>query len=196
MTELNFDGGVALLVVDMQNDFCHPDGSLYAEGSEDVIPQVIELMHAFYEDEDNHRRIFTRDTHDPDADEFDKWGKHCVEGSWGHRIHPFIAQERQLTFTERVVDKSTYDTFRGTDLARNIVDGDYPSEPDTLVICGTLANVCVQETAATANLEGYDVVVAEDAVGYISEEQRDRALDHIDFLIGETATVDEIVEAL
>jgi len=63
---------------------------------------------------------------------------------------------------------------------------------EEVVICGTLVNVCVQETASTASLLGYDVYVVEDSVGYLNEEQKQRALDHIDFLIGDVVTTLEL----
>jgi len=172
----------ALIVVDCQNDFCHPDGSLYAEGSEEAIGGVNEVIDAA---ESNNFELvaFTQDSHDNNAEEFEQWGEHCVHGTWGQEIHGDIEGT-----PDRVVNKNTYDAFFDTDLPRLLsVNG-----IDTVVICGTLANVCVQETASSASLHGYDVKVVGDAVGYIDEEQRDAALDHIDFLLGEVISIDDL----
>lgn len=164
----------ALVVVDMQNDFCHPDGSLYAEGSEEVIQNVNrEIRHAL----SNDRPIFfTLDTHRDGDDEFDQWGEHCLLGSWGHGLHEDVL----FPDDAETLLKNTYDAFHRTGFNERLESRGV----DTLTICGTLANVCVQETASSANLYGYDVTVPRDAVGYISEEQKNAALDHIDFLIG------------
>jgi len=75
----------AVIVVDMQNGFCHPDGSLYAEPSEAAVEPVTALV--------DHARdagasiVYTRDVHPPEQfddthyyDEFDRWGEHVVEG--------------------------------------------------------------------------------------------------------------------
>ncbi len=170
----------AVIVVDMQNDFCHPDGALYAPGSEEAIEGVNDVLAAT---EDVTLTIFTQDSHDNNAEEFEQWGEHCVHGTWGQEIHDDVSD-----VADRVVKKNTYDAFFDTDMSNLLnVHG-----IDTVIICGTLANVCVQETASSAALNGYSVAVAEDAVGYIEEEQRDAALDHIDFLIGDVISIDEL----
>lgn len=163
----------AVIVVDMQNDFCHPDGALYAEGSEEAIEGVNDVLGAT---EGVALTIFTQDTHDNNAAEFEQWGEHCVHDTWGQEFHDGL--DRQ---PDRAIEKNTYDAFHNTDLPRLLqLHG-----IDTVIICGTLVNVCVQETASSAALHGYDVSVVEDAVGYLDDEQREASLDHIDFLIGD-----------
>jgi nicotinamidase-related amidase len=176
----------ALIVVDMQNDFCHPDGELYADGSEAVIPAVRQTI--FTLSTAVNRTIVTRDTHGQNDPEFDEWGRHCVGGTWGQEIHGDVRNALSVSsYIE--VEKNTYDAFFETPLDSLL--GNVGIE--TVIICGTLANVCVQETAASANLHGYDVIVLEDAVGYITEEQRRRALEHIEFLVGDVVTRNELV---
>jgi len=171
----------AVIVVDMQNDFCHPDGSLYAEASEEAIEGVNDVLDAT---EDVTLTVFTQDSHDNNADEFEQWGEHCVHGTWGQEIHPEVGGSG----VERIIEKDTYDAFFDTDLETLLrING-----IDDVIICGTLANVCVQETASSASLHGYDVTVIRDAVGYIEEEQRDAALDHIDFLFGEVVSTEDL----
>ena len=76
----------AVIVVDMQNGFCHPDGSLYAEPSEAAIDPVTDLVDRARKA--GARVVYTRDVHPPEQfedvhyyDEFDRWGEHVVEGS-------------------------------------------------------------------------------------------------------------------
>jgi len=172
----------ALIVVDMQNDFTHPDGALYAEGSEQAIDGVNDAITTA------RKRgfdlvVFTQDSHDNNSEEFEQWGEHCVHGTWGEEINEVIDGQ-----PNRTIKKNTYDAFFNTDLPRLLkING-----IDTVIICGTLANVCVQETASSAALHDYEVIVVEDAVGYIDEEQRDAALDHIDFLIGDLVSVEDL----
>ena len=56
---------------------------------------------------------------------------------------------------------------------------------DDLVICGTLANVCVLHTAGSAGLRDFRPVLIDDAIGYIEEDHHEYALDHADWLFGE-----------
>ncbi|WP_075937800.1 cysteine hydrolase family protein [Halosegnis longus] len=182
----------ALVVVDMQRDFCHPDGALYAPGSETAIEPCADLAHAAHDA--GARVVYTRDVHPPDQfdgthsyDEFDRWGEHVLEGSWGAEL----CDDLPVEDGDHVVEKHTYDAFHETELdgwlsARGI---------DTLLICGTLANVCVLHTAASAGLRDYRVVLAEDAIGAIEEEHHEYATDHVEWLVGERTTTDEVAFA-
>ncbi|SDX67473.1 cysteine hydrolase family protein [Halobellus clavatus] len=175
----------AVVVVDMQNGFCHPDGSLYAPGSEAAIDAVADLV-ADARDA-GAQIVFTRDVHPPEQfddahyyDEFDQWGEHVLEDSWDAAIVDAL----EVSDADHVVEKHTYDAFYETELdgwltARGI---------DNLLICGTLANVCVLHTAGSAGLRDYRPVLVEDAIGAIEEDHREYALDHAEWLFGEVTT--------
>lgn len=183
LDQLQFD--TAVIVVDMQNDFCHPDGVLYADASEAVIPRVNDVVEQFGDDA---AIIYTQDSHTADSDEFEQWGEHCRIGSWGHELHEdIVIPESDDTFAV-AIQKHTYDAFFGTNIDAMLTGFGV----DRVILCGTLVNVCVQETASSASLRGYDVTVVEDAVGCLNEEQKQAALDHIDFLIGDVRSTDEI----
>jgi nicotinamidase-related amidase len=172
----------AVVVVDMQNGFCHPDGSLYAPASEDALGPVTDLV-ARARDA-GARIVYTRDVHPTEQfdgnhyyDEFERWGEHVVEGSWDAELH----DDLDVFEADHVVEKHTYDAFYQTELegwldARGVRD---------LLICGTLVNVCVLHTAGSAGLRDYRPVLVEDAVGFIEEEHREYALEHADWLFGE-----------
>jgi len=179
----------ALVVVDMQNGFCHPDGSLYAPESEAVIAPVSDLVGRARDA--GASVVFTRDVHPPEQfedahyyDEFDRWGEHVVEGSWEAKLVEELAPRED----DLVVEKHTYDAFHETQLegwldARGVKD---------LLICGTLANVCVLHTASSAGLRDYRPILVEDAIGFIEADHHEYALDHADWLFGEVAERDEI----
>jgi nicotinamidase-related amidase len=172
----------AVVVVDMQNGFCHPDGSLYAPNSEDAIEPCAEMVDTAREA--GASVVFTRDVHPPEQfegnhyyDEFDRWGEHVVEDSWDAEL----VEELGPDDADLVVVKHTYDAFYQTEL-----EGWLESHGiDDLVICGTLANVCVLHTAGSAGLRDYRPILLEDAVGCIEEAHREYALDHADWLFGE-----------
>jgi nicotinamidase-related amidase len=172
----------AVVVVDMQNGFCKPDGALYAPGSEEVIEPVVDLVARAREA--GARVVYTRDVHPPGQfdgnhyyDEFERWGEHVVEGSWEAEL----VDELDVREEDLVVEKHTYNAFHETELdgwltARGI---------DDLAICGTLANVCVLHTAGAAGLRDYRPVLAEDAIGCIEADHKEYALEHADWLFGE-----------
>lgn len=183
------DKRAAVIVVDMQNGFCHPEGSLYAPGSEGVLGPVNEVI--------SRARaadipiVFTRDVHPPDQfddthyyDEFERWGEHVVEGSWEAELHDSLAIEPD----DHIVEKHTYDAFYRTELggwldARGIVD---------LLIAGTLANVCILHTAGSAGLRDFRPILVEDAIGAIEPAHKEYAIDHADWLFGEVTTIDAL----
>ncbi|TSD14605.1 cysteine hydrolase [Haloglomus irregulare] len=172
----------AVVVVDMQNGFCKPDGSLYAPGSEAVIDPVVDLV-ARARDA-GAQVVYTRDVHPPGQfdgnhyyDEFERWGEHVVEGSWEAEL----VAELDVREADLVVEKHTYNAFHATELdgwltARGV---------DDLAVCGTLANVCVLHTAGAAGLRDYRPVLAEDAIGAIEDDHKAYALEHADWLFGE-----------
>ena len=175
----------ALVVVDVQNGFCHPDGSLYAPGSEAAIDPVAALVDRAHEADV--QVVFTRDVHPPEQfddahyyDEFDQWGEHVLEGTWEAEI----VDELPVTADDHIVQKHTYDAFYNTELegwlnARGIHD---------LVICGTLANVCVLHTGGSAGVRDFRPILVEDCIGALEDEHHEYALDHADWLFGEVAS--------
>ncbi|WP_267641818.1 cysteine hydrolase family protein [Haloarchaeobius amylolyticus] len=182
----------AVVVVDMQNGFCKPDGTLYAPGSENAIEPVASLVDRAHEA--GVRVVFTRDVHPPEQfdgnhyyDEFERWGEHVLEDSWEAEL----VEELTVAEADTVVEKHTYDAFHETELdgwlsARGI---------DDLIVCGTLANVCVLHTAGSAGLRDYRPVLVEDCIGAIEADHREYALDHADWLFGEIAQSSEITFA-
>ena len=179
----------ALVIVDMQNGFCHQDGSLYAPPSEAAIEPIQALLERAREEDI--QVIFTKDVHPPEQfddahyyDEFERWGEHVLEGEWEAEI----VDDLEVREEDHIVEKHTYDAFQQTEFdgwlsARQLND---------LVFCGTLANVCVLHSAGSAGLRDYRPIIVEDAVGYITEEHRDYALEHADWLFGEVRSSDDI----
>ncbi|MBP1988173.1 cysteine hydrolase family protein [Halolamina salifodinae] len=179
----------AVVVVDMQNGFCHPDGSLFAPASESAVEPVTDLVARARDAGAN--VIYTKDTHPEEQfegnhyyDEFERWGEHVVEGSWDAELHGDLDVREE----DYVVEKHTYDAFYQTGL-EGYLDA---HGIDDLLICGTLANVCVLHTAGSAGLRDYKPVLVEDALGYIEAEHKEYAVDHADWLFGEVTDLDSV----
>ena len=148
-----------LLIVDMQNDFAHPEGALYnpdAEASISVISRLADRAR-----EASVPVWYTQDTHREGDPEWEIWGRHAEEGTFGWEI----VEELQPSGDDRVFSKSRYDGFyeTGLDHALRVEDR------DTLVICGTVANICVHYTAASAGLRYLDVVHPVEGVSALTE---------------------------
>jgi nicotinamidase-related amidase len=187
---MNLDpSSTAVVIVDMQNGFCHPDGSLYAPPSADAIEPCASLVsHAREADASV---VFTRDVHPPEQfddahyyDEFERWGEHVLEDSWEAEL----VEELSPHEDDLVVEKHTYNAFYQTQLegwldAHNITD---------LLFAGTLANVCVLHTAGAAGFRDFRPVVVEDALGFLEESDREYAVEHADWLFGETTTLADV----
>jgi len=180
----------AIVVVDMQNCFAHQDGVLFAPPSGEVIDPISEFIETGREY--GLDIIYTQDTHTTEQfeekfshyDEFDRWGEHAVEGSWGHEI----VSELTPLQGEYVVRKQTYDAFYETNLHSELESRDI----ETVLFVGTLANVCVMHSASSAALNDYDSVVVSDLVGYIEESDKEYALNHVEWLFGRTVPSDDI----
>src|SRR6056297_1094097 len=71
----------ALLIVDVQNDFCS-GGELAAPKGDQVVPVINNLINKF------DIVLASRDNHPPESDHFKKWPVHCVTGTEGVQFHP------------------------------------------------------------------------------------------------------------
>src|SRR5687768_13693815 len=87
-----YDSQTALIVVDVQNDFADPQGSLYVTGGERVIPPINEQIALAREA--GALVVFTQDWHPASTPHFEKdggiWPVHCVQGTWGAEFHPSL----------------------------------------------------------------------------------------------------------
>jgi nicotinamidase-related amidase len=145
----------ALIVNDMQNDFVRPNGTLVVPSASLSVPNIQRLLERARTA--GARIVHTQDTSFPDDPEFNIWPAHCLQGSWGWEIIEELSpQEGEL-----VCLKNRYDAFYGTWLdhfLKNTWDVKY------VIIVGTVANICVLHTAASAGLRWYHVVVPADGI--------------------------------
>ena len=144
----------ALVVVDMQNDFVHKGGSLLVPDAEATVPAINRLLQFVRAHEI--RVVYIQDSHHDGDPEWQVWPEHAREGSWGWEIIAELAPARD----DVVLRKLRYDAFYGTPLDQLLRLWGV----DTLVICGTVANICVHYTAASAALRWYEVVIPRDAI--------------------------------
>ena len=174
----------ALIVVDMQNDFVKEGGSLLVPNAEGTIPRIKSLLDLARGS--GMKVVFTQDTHTEGDPEWEIWPEHVREGSWGWEIVDELAP---LEY-ELVIRKVRYDAFYGTHLDHYLrVWG-----VDTLVICGTVANICVHYTAASAALRWFDVVIPRDATSALDPFDLESSLRQTSFLFAGRITESESVK--
>jgi len=175
----------ALIVVDMQNDFVKPGGTLVVEQAKGTLSAIQRLLALA-------RRsgmvvFYTQDTHDPGDPEFPIWGQHVLRGSWGWQIVDELAPQAG----ERVIQKLRYDGFFGTPLDHELRMKDIK----TVIVCGTVANICVLQTACSAALRGYKVILPVDAISAITPFDQQVAIRQTSFLYRGVITTSEAISA-
>ncbi|HTT29267.1 MAG TPA: nicotinamidase [Solirubrobacteraceae bacterium] len=166
----------ALIVVDVQNDFC-PGGALAVGGGDGVVEPINRLASAapFV--------VATRDWHPPDHSSFaaqgGPWPVHCVRDTRGASLHPGI----DLSQIDAIVDKGQsrdaegYSAFEGTELERLLRD----RSVETVDVAGLALDYCVKATALDARRAGFDVIVHRDATRAVDVHDGDgeRAVDEL-----------------
>lgn len=174
----------AFIVVDMQNDFVKEGGTLVVPDAAGTIPTIQSLLDVARES--GMKVVFTQDTHTDGDPEWEIWPEHAREGSWGW----CIVDELQPRDDELVIRKVRYDAFYGTHLDHYLRLWNV----GTLVICGTVANICVHYTAASGALRWYDVVIPKDATSALDPFDLESSLRQTAFLFNGVITTTNAIE--
>ncbi len=170
----------ALIVVDVQNDFADPNGSLFVEGGEAVVAASNAAITAATER--GELIVYTQDWHPPETPHFvdygGVWPTHCVRDTWGAELHP------DLTVSGPVVRKGTggEDGYSGFSM-RNVDTGEEsPTElgaileahgVDTVTVVGLAFDVCVKATAIDGIARGLHVLVDLNASASVNLDPND-----------------------
>jgi nicotinamidase/pyrazinamidase len=167
---VDYDERSALVVVDVQNDFADPNGSLYVRGGEEVVEPINAEIRAARDA--GALVVYTQDWHPETTPHFEKdggtWPVHCVRDTWGAELHP------DLFVDGPVVRKGTggEDGYSGfsvrdpesgeeapTDLERILRERSI----ERVVVVGLAQDVCVKETVLDAARHGFTVELLSDA---------------------------------
>jgi len=154
----------ALVVVDMQNDFADPAGSLPVRGAEGTFPVINDEVTLARQS--GSLVVYTQDWHPAHTPHFEQdggiWPVHCVQETWGAELHP------ALQLDGPVVRKGTggEDGYSGFTMRDSASGGTRPTELDRilrardvrrLVVVGLATDYCVRETALDGIRLGYEV---------------------------------------
>jgi nicotinamidase/pyrazinamidase len=179
----------ALIVCDVQNDFCE-GGSLAVQGGAEVAFRIGGLLHRWYEsypaERDYTHVVATRDHHIDPGDHFsenpdyiDSWPHHCVVGTDGEAFHPNLdPQPFDAVFLkgERV---AAYSGFEGVDTLKGhgLADWLRGHGVDSVDICGLTTDHCVRQTALDAREEGFRVRVLLNYCAGVRPDTTDQAIN-------------------
>lgn len=197
---MKLDGHPALVVIDMQNGFCKPDGFMDKIGldyrpSAAVIEPVARLVGIVRTA--GLPVFFTRYWLKPDYSDAglllellpaarDNGG--MVRETWDGDL----VQELTPQPGDEVLDKTRHSAFYETDFDDRLKRLGI----DTLVICGVTTNVCVEATARDGFARDYQIVLVSDASAAVTPEMHTGTLTTIEYCMGEVATVDDVEAAL
>jgi nicotinamidase/pyrazinamidase len=183
-----YGAGTALVVVDVQNDFADPAGSLHVRGAAQAVARVVEEVRAA--DAAGSPVLYTADWHPARTPHFTTdggvWPPHCVAGTWGSELHPALpvvgpvvrkgadGEDGYSGFSVRDPVSGRVDATALDRLLRERVVG-------RLVVAGIATDVCVAATVEDACRLGYEVLVLADATAAVElvEGDTDRALERM-----------------
>ncbi|HEX8100911.1 MAG TPA: isochorismatase family protein [Actinomycetota bacterium] len=183
-----YDSQTALLVVDVQNDFADPNGSLYVRGGEDVVSVVNQQIEAARQA--SALIVYTQDWHPESTPHFEKdggiWPVHCVRGTWGAELHPDVKVKGEIVrkgtggedgysgFTVRDPKTGAEDATGLEDLLRR-------RGIERVVVLGLATDYCVKETALDAVGKDFETTVLTSGIRAVDLQpgDGDRALEEL-----------------
>ncbi|MFI7238470.1 isochorismatase family protein [Streptomyces cyaneofuscatus] len=178
----------ALIVVDVQNDFCE-GGSLAVAGGADVAAAITDLIG---EAQPGYRHVVaTRDHHVDPGDHFSEtpdfvasWPVHCVAGTEGVGFHPNFAPAVASGAIDTVFDKGAYSAaysgFEGADEnGTGLAEWLRERSVTEVDVVGIATDHCVRATALDAAREGFVTHVLLDLTAGVSSATTEKALDEL-----------------
>ena len=164
----------ALIVVDVQNDFC-PGGSLAVAQGDEVVAPLNKLIKEFL---DRGEPVYkTRDWHPAQTKHFavygGTWPIHCVQDTAGAEFHADLLDDPRITVISKGIDESAdgYSGFDGTNLGELLRDEGVKE----VWVGGLATDYCVKETVLDAVRQGFEVKALADAMRPVNLKPDDGA---------------------
>jgi ureidoacrylate peracid hydrolase len=186
----------ALVVVDVQNDFCHPQGVSAGlgkdlSGIEAAVARLANFLPAARAA--GVPVVFVRNLHSPNSDTPEWLARHadpgrvqtCQVSSWGAEFYRVAPVDGDM-----VVDKHRYNAFTRTRL-EDVLDG---LGRRSLLFCGVASNTCVETSLRDAVCRDYLATMVEDCCGAYSDQAHQRAIASVSSGFGLVTTSSEVVE--
>jgi biuret amidohydrolase len=197
---------VALLVIDMENDFVKPDAPMQVPMAYEAIPNIKMLLDACREK--GATVIYTTHVHGKDRGDMGLMGDFwapigdqtaLVDGTAGIEIYEELAPNEG----ELVIKKHRYSAFYNTNLETQLRNRGI----ETLIITGTVTNMCCESTARDAQFRDYNTIFISDATGTMdhpdlgagsmtAEEVQKATLTSLSLCVAEVASTTQAIEKL
>jgi nicotinamidase/pyrazinamidase len=163
----------ALIVVDIQNDFC-PGGALAVPEGDEVVEVVNSLMSVFP------FVVATQDWHPTNHISFKEqggiWPPHCIQNTHGAELHPALNQKAINLYFHKAINASqdSYSGFEGIDANGRLLEDALKAEHiHTVYITGLATDYCVKETALDALKKGFEVFLVTNAIRAVNVNKGD-----------------------
>jgi len=166
-------GKTALIIVDMQNDFVRDNGSLFVSNAKGTINNIKSLVERSRLK--NVKIVYTQDTHYDGDKEWEIWPVHCKKGTVGWEI----IDELKPNDNDLVIQKNRYDGFYETPLDHYL---GHVWDIENLIITGTVSNICVAHTAASAGLRWYKLVIPSNGISSLTDFDHQMTLRQVSTL--------------
>lgn len=156
----------ALLIVDVQNDFC-PGGALAVNDGDKIVPIINQIENKF------DIVISSQDWHPATTVHFEKWPPHCIAGTFGADFHPNLNTDKiDLKLLKGTGNKDDgYSAFEATNVS--LIDYLHENQVSDLYVCGLATDYCVKATVLDAIKNGFHTYVITDAVAAVNIEKGD-----------------------
>jgi nicotinamidase/pyrazinamidase len=180
----------ALIVVDVQNDFCE-GGSLAVSGGAEVAYRIGELLHHWSQQDpkapDYQVAVATRDHHIDPGDHFSddpdfehSWPPHCRVGTDGEAFHPNLDPQPFDAVFLKGEHAAAYSGFEGrTNDGSSLAEWLKRQEVSHVDVAGIATDYCVRATALDARRNGFDTTVLEQLCAGVAPDSSKRALDEM-----------------
>lgn len=195
LNELLLNSKTAVVVVDVQNDYCHPEGALPRAGCDiSGIPGMLGQLQKLLISAKEHQVpvIYIQTLHESATDS-EAWTTRssgrsasvCRVGSWGAEFYEVTPTQDDI-----IVNKHRYSAFVNTRLDSVLKT----LKIETLIMTGVSTNVCVESTARDGFMLDYHIVLAEDACASYSRTAHEMTMENIAGYFGSVCGVQRIVD--
>jgi nicotinamidase/pyrazinamidase len=170
----------ALIIVDVQNDFC-PGGALAVKGGDEVVPVLNRVIETFG---DAGLPIFaTRDWHPEKTSHFSTygglWPVHCVQGTRGAEFHANLELENDIVVASKGMapDEDSYSGFQARDPSgARLAELLRRKAIERIIVGGLATDYCVKHTVLDGLKEGFKVLLLADAIRAVNLKPHDGEL--------------------
>ncbi|MDH6672998.1 ureidoacrylate peracid hydrolase [Paenibacillus sp. LBL] len=195
LNQLMLESKAAVIVVDVQNDYCHPEGALPRAGCDvsgvgEMMPKLHKLLQSARE---FHVPVIFIQTLHEKATDSDAWTTRssgrsahvCRRGSWGAEFYEVAPEQDDI-----IVNKHRYSAFVNTRLDSVLKT----LKIETLIMTGVSTNVCVESTARDGFMLDYHIVLVADACASYSQSAHDMTLENIEGYFGKVSGVQHVID--